>query len=312
VKTGVSGEKVNHVVENTNHETAVNNISKDPSATSTEQASQEVVDAQKAASTVKNLINVDNKAVKLVDKVYGNSSEVRTEDAFVKQLSNDNGGNKLSPNEESYARSVWKNFQDNKDYNSLKRRVISLEEGINNRVGSSTPAVVESSNIEKPYVADKISIASELHTKPEALEQVGNDLVYKGTGKSNIIFDLKAGGIKEAVDANGKKIPKEFITELIDGAKISKFTRGGGLEKIFTAWNKLGSNDKLVYESLNWFNKKTISPEDLISQIKGVYQVNTENIFVDADSKHFITSDGRTFDMTLKGIKKLIAFLPKK
>jgi hypothetical protein len=272
----------------------------------------EVVDAQKAAATVNNLINIDNKAAKLVDGVYSNNPELRTEEAFIKQLSTDNSGAKLAPNEEAYARSAWKSFQENKDYNGFKRRVISLEEGISKRVSLNTETTVETLTVEKPYIADKISIAAELHTKPEALEQVGSNLVYKGIGKSNIVFDLKVGGIKEAVDASGKKIPNEFIKELINGSKISKFTRGGGLEKIFTSWNKLGSNDKLVYDSLSWFNKKTLSPEDLLGQIKGIYRVKTENTFIDTDNNHFITSDGKSFDMNLKGVNKLVAFLSKK
>lgn len=276
------------------------------------QEAQEVLDAKKAADTVKNLIDVDNKATRLVDKIYSNSPEFRTEEAFLKQLSINNNGAKLSAVEESYAKSTWESFKSNGDYNSLKRRVISLAEGIYGRVGD-VKDIVEVENVEtESFVADKIAIAEELHTKPESLEQVGGNLIYKGAGQSNLVFDLKAGGIKEGIDINGKKIPKEFIDELIDNKKLAKFTRGGGLDKIFTSWNKLGSNDRLMYDSLSWFNKKTMNPEDLLTQIKGLYHVDTEKVFIDGANKKFITSNGKTFDMTLKGIKKLVAFLPNK
>jgi len=270
-----------------------------------------------------------NNGIALARGLSNNESNFRTEEDFLKQISEINGGTKLSADEQLEAKSIYESFKQNNDYNNLREKLFGLEERLSSAhtnvssdviTNPKNPVAVENFTEEninsapdniKPFVADKISIAAELHAKPEALEQVGNDLVYKGIGKSNIIFDLKAGGIKEAVDTNGKKIPNEFINELMKGSKLSKFTRGGGLEKIFTSWNKLGSNDKLIYESLNWFNKKTISPEDLLNQIKGVYQVKTENVFVDTLNKHFTTGNGRNFDMTLKGIKKLIAFLPK-
>jgi len=179
---------------------------------------------------------------------------------------------------------------------------------IDNTVSMSTEKL---GVIENSHIADTISIAKELHIKPESLNQVGNDLIYNGEGKSNVVFDLKLGGIKEAVDNSGKKIPNEFVRDLVGGAKIEKFTRSGGLEKIFISWNKLGSNDKLFYESLNWFNKGTMSSEDLLNQIKNIYHIKVENVYTDAVNKKFIYSNGRSFDMTLKGVKKLIAFLPR-
>ena len=376
IKTPVQGIEVEHaptVVEvdhniPAEHSPVINES--DHSISADESASQEVVDAKVTANAYKNVMNFNNKAAKLADGVYSNNSEFRTEEAFIKQITDSNNGVKLTADEELEAKIIWQNFQANKDYNILRSRLVGLETKISNdnitttetltnstetpvqetnsistteaapvnpvkniiepahqeitdvKVSTEDIKPVTSSNIEVPtktleeientHIADTSSIANELHIKPESLHQVGDDLVYQGNEKSNVVFDLKFGGIKEASDISGKKIPNEFVHDLINGKKLAKFTRNGGLEKIFSAWTKLNSNDKLVYESLSWFNKKTLSPEDLLTQIKGIYQVNTENIYVDAANKQFISSSGRKFEMTLKGVKKLVSFLPRK
>ncbi len=138
-------------------------------------------------------------------------------------------------------------------------------------------------------------------------------MVYTRTGGGQAIFESNGGGIKSIVDGSKKDIPKDFIDSLRGWTSMKRFTHNGGLEKIFSSWDKLGANDKLIYSSLDWFNKKTLSSADLINQIKGNFQVDTSKVFV--EGKHFlIQSDGgkKSFDMTLKGVNKMVAFLKKK
>lgn len=307
----------------------------------TEIISQEVVDDKEAAYIAMHSINPDSNTTEITDGLSSNSENFRTEEDFLKQVSEINNGVKLSADEQLEVKNIYDSFKQDGDYDLLRKKLVNFEYHISGDHSAEavmeTPVESQTKVMETPIldntqevvdveetasslevvnpessVADKIAVATELHTNPESLEQVGDNLIYKGVGKSNLIFDLKADGIKEAVDVNGKKIPKEFIDELIGDTKLSKFTRSGGLEKIFTSWNKLGSNDKLIYENLNLFNKKIMRADDLLNQIKVMHRVNIENVFVDSDSKHFVINNGKSFNMTLKGVKKMVTYLSKK
>jgi hypothetical protein len=83
------------------------------------------------------------------------------------------------------------------------------------------------------------------------------------------------------------------------------------LDKIFSAWTKLSANDKLVYNSLNGFNKGVINQAELLNKINDLYQVKAERIYIDVDKKHFISGEGKKFDITLKGVKKMVEFLKR-
>ena len=155
-------------------------------------------------------------------------------------------------------------------------------------------------------------ISNELHIKPESLNQSGDNLIYKGQGKSSVVFDWETKNIKEVVDIDGKKIPDEFVRDTVGKNKLDRFSRNEGLDKIFSAWTKLSTNDKLVYNSLNGFNKGTINQADLLNKIKDLYQVKAERIYIDVDKKHFISGEGKKFDITLKGVKKMIEFLKRR
>lgn len=321
---------------------------------STADGSQEVVDAKNAATVVKNLIDKDNVAAKLVNGVYSNNPEFRDEESFLRQLSDLNGGQKLSASEELEAKSIFESFKQNQDYNILNRRMHSFESSLSDKASISpdaSPASTEPSVEKIPVSSETVSvpnpdeaanlpiadkdissvaevpasnpvementavindISKELHIKPESLNQSGDDLVYKGQGKSSVVLDWKTRNIKEVLDTDGKKIPNEFVHEVVGKTKLDRFTRDEGLDKIFSTWGKLNTNDKLVYNSLDWFNKGTLNQEDLLTQIKGLYQVKMENIYIDADKKHFISGEGRSFDMTLKGVKKLVEFLKRR
>ncbi len=149
--------------------------------------------------------------------------------------------------------------------------------------------------------------AKELNLKN--LSQQDNNLIYQGAGKSQVILDSASHRIKEVVDASGNRIPDSFFNEVVDKSKPDKFIRKGGLDKIFTNWNKLSSEDKFVYKNLDWFGKKTLNSEELLKRMSEAFEINMDGIKI--DNNHFVFSDGRKFDMTLKGVKNLVKFLSR-
>jgi len=281
------------------------NTAIDNSVVSENVVDQEVIDGRAAAAAVKESINYDNKAAELADKLYSNNSSFRTEEGFLNKVAEINNI-KITDTEKAELQSIFKSFKNNNDYNILRRRLVMFENNLANRPNVE----VVTDNINKVTEVSS-ELAKEFHVKPESINQIGDNIFYSGEGKSNLVIDLKSGVIKEAVDAKGNKVPEEFIKDLMGKKNINKFSRNDGFDKIFSSWDKLSSDDRLIYNSLNWFNKKTMSPEDLINQVKGLYQVDTKNISVDSLNKKFISSDGREFDLNLKGVKKMVSYLKR-
>lgn len=155
-------------------------------------------------------------------------------------------------------------------------------------------------------------IAKLFKVSPDSIKAVGNDLVYQGSSGGKIIFDSGKGVIKEVFDNNNKIIPQEFVDELKGRLSTEKFARRGGLEKIFSSWNKLSASDKTIYESLRLFNKNNLTSAELINKIGEVFSVKTEGVYFDSINKHFVVNGDRNFDMTFKGVGKLVRILVRK
>lgn len=153
-------------------------------------------------------------------------------------------------------------------------------------------------------------LAKIFHVSPEAIKSVGNEIVYQNKG-GKIVFDTTKNVIKEVFDANNKSVPNEFIDELRGRASMDKFASRGGLEKIFTNWNKLGANDKTVYEMLHSFNLSKLAPADLINKISGTFNVVAKGVMVDLDAKHFVLGN-REFKIDSDGVHKLVRVLTRR
>lgn len=288
-------------------------------ASSEDVVDQEVLDGRAAANFVKSSIEYDNRAATLSDGLYSGRNGFKTEEDFLGKIEEMNKV-KLTPQEKTEVQSIFKSFKNNNDYNILRRRLVSFENNLLNKAVSSSATEnlnnvgVQVENL-TPNVNEAAAVNTELanqfHVKPESINQIGENIFYKAGDNSNLVIDAKSGIIKEAVDAKGAKVSSEFIKETMGKKSLAKFSRQDGLEKLFSSWNKLGTDDKLIYNSLDWFNKKTMSPEDLVGQIKGLYQVDTKNISIDSVNNKFVSSDGREFDLTIKGIKKMVAYLKK-
>jgi|GEM_PF-2527597 len=153
-------------------------------------------------------------------------------------------------------------------------------------------------------------LAKIFHVSPEAIKSVGNEIVYQNKG-GKIVFDTTKNVIKEVFDANNKSVPNEFIDELRGRASMDKFASRGGLEKIFTNWNKLGANDKTVYEMLHSFNLSKLASADLINKISGTFNVVAKGVMVDLDAKHFVLGN-REFKIDSEGVHKLVRVLTRR
>ena len=164
----------------------------------------------------------------------------------------------------------------------------------------STLEVIEKGKI----VALANEMAKSFHLKPETLEISGKNLIYK-SGSGRIVFDSATKNIKEVFGLNNKSIPSEFINELKGKTPIDKFVHRGGLEKIFSSWNKLSLTDKGVYESLK------LEPAALLKKINELFGAKTKAVFV-GDKSFVETNSGQQFDKSLDGVKKLVRFLGRK
>lgn len=141
----------------------------------------------------------------------------------------------------------------------------------------------------------------------KVLTNFKGEMVYV-SDQGRITFDAANNSIKQIVDANDKIIPNEFIEELRGRKSLEKFASRNGLEKVFSTWSKLGSNDKTVYESLHAFNLNKLTPFDLINKISGTFNVVAKDVMIDMDAKHFILGN-REFNMNLDGVNKLVRVL---
>lgn len=267
--------------------------------------------AKVVATELKEVVDYGNKAAELADGVYGAKPGFDTEEAFLNKVEEINQI-KLTNNEKGEIKNIFNNFKNNNDYNILRKRLVSFEKtltlGEENEITDLNKNVLDVSS-EKIKV--NMEIAEKFKVEPEKVTQTTETIIYRNDDGSRLIIDSKTNSVKEAFDAKGKSIPEEFVKDLLRKKNLLKFSRREGLTKIFSSWDKLNLNDRLLYNNLNLFNKKTINSENLINQIKNLYQVETDNVSVDYLNKKLIISNGREFDLSLKGVKKMVGYLKR-
>lgn len=160
-----------------------------------------------------------------------------------------------------------------------------------------------------PY--EEAFVSKALHLNPNNLTHSGEHFFYKGQGKGEMYFTLKNGtiNIERFYNNAGRPVPSTFFEELRGRTPVDRFI-GRNFDKIFTSWDKLSINDQAIYNNLNLFKHNALSPSVLLNKITEVYKVDASSVSV--GNSQFILENGKSFDMTFSGIKKLAKYLTKK
>ncbi len=177
------------------------------------------------------------------------------------------------------------------------------------------PELPTANTIEQPVTTEAKNISSDLahkwrlpinHTK--IVDE--NHLIYE-TEKGKVIINTNKGGSIEKVVAGKEVVPQSLVNEIKGRLPLHRFMGRDGLDKILSVWKNLNVSEKAVYENLDLFNKNQLTPAALLNKLSGTFNVNTKNVFIYPDKKLFELNNGKTFDMTLRGVNKLVKFLAR-
>lgn len=154
-------------------------------------------------------------------------------------------------------------------------------------------------------------IADKWHLPIDKIQIVDATHIAYFNKEGGVLINTAKGTIDKIATSKMVEIPKEFIDELKGRVPLDRFINRGGLDKIFSNWDKLPANDKTVYSILNLFGQNKLSPFELINKISGTFNVVATDVNINTDNNHFMLGN-REFEMNLKGVDKLVKVLSRR